>query len=111
LSDKEIVFVGENQLIASCLLIIMDYLIDRNSHGAVINVAINKKGQGVEVIYSDSAGPLSEAQIASQFDLFSSLAHSIGFAKMIAEIHQGKLVISNDEYKGIQIHLGFYTNN
>jgi two-component system, sensor histidine kinase and response regulator len=108
LSEKEIFFVGENQLIASCLLIIMDYLIDRNNPGAVINVIINKKAQGVEIVYTDDAGPLSEAQIAAQFDLFSSLAHSIGFAKLIAEIHHGKLVIANNEYKGIRICLGFH---
>lgn len=111
LSDKEIFIPGENQLVASCFLIVMDFMVDRNPAGAVIKVEIQKQAEGLEIVYSDLAGPLSEAQIEAQFDLFSSLAHSLGFAKMIAEIHHGHLVITNNDFRGIKVSVGLHTHD
>lgn len=110
LNDKELFFPGESQLIASCFLIVMDYLLDRNNPGATIKVDIIKQNNGIEVVYTDNAGILSETQIDAQFDLFTSLAHSLGFAKMIAEIHDGHLSITNIESNGIKVSVGLHTN-
>jgi hypothetical protein len=109
LNEKELFFPGESQLISSCFLIVVDYLLDRNSQGSVIKVEVNKLGNGVEVVYTDTAGVLTESQISSQFDLFNSLTHSLGFAKMIADIHEGYLTISNNESKGVKISVGVHT--
>ena len=108
--DYSVYVLGESNLLATCLLVVFEFFIQRNAINATIGIEIQDFKPGVKIIISDNGPVIDEKDLQSLFDVFSLQRQSLRFAKIITEAHYGKINIENKDPQGIILSIDIFTN-
>ncbi len=114
INEQDAVYIyGENSLLMTCLLVSIDFFLERNTFNSTIQIDVNSQPTGIQIFISDKGNGIDESQIDALFDLFSTNKQSLKFAKIIAEAHFGGIKIRNLNPLGVElcIELNMNENN
>lgn len=110
-ASEPVFILGESQLLMTCFMVALDFLLERNAINSTIHIDIISKQPGVQVRISDNGPKIDNKQIESLFGIFSPDKQSLRFARIIAESHFGAVRISNRNNGGIELFIEFYSND
>lgn len=108
--DYSVYVLGENKLLATCLLVIFEFFIERNTINGRIQIDIKDNKPGVKIIIKDEGPIIDEKEMQSLFDVFSLQRQSLRFAKIITEAHYGKIKIENQALQGLELSIELFSN-
>jgi len=113
-SHKDIELQIDVNLISKLLDIVLDNAVKFSKHNEIIEIADNIVENFYEISVIDHGEGFSDETLANLFNFFSAdelIHHSKGFglglaaAKMITNLHKGKIMISNNPDMGSKVTL------
>jgi len=112
--QSELFLMGEHQLLMSCFLSALEFIIDQSPDYGTITIESKNESAQTTIIFKNEKVSINELDTSQYFDFFSTqtdsnleAASSLGFAKAIIESHKGEIILKNRQEGGIACLLIF----
>ncbi len=112
--QTELFLMGEHQLLMSCLLSALEFIINQSPDYGTITIESKNESTQTTIIFKNEKVSINELDTSQYFDFFSTqtdsnleAASSLGFAKAIIESHKGEIILKNRQEGGIACLLIF----